>query len=224
MAQKYEEFEFKDYVNTRINLYICRALYNAMKKERYAGFKEKRAHEVLDINEKKLNRIFRCESKSKLTKDEINNISDMFNIPKTYFEVGSTAIIDIGISKDEWNTVINEEYGSCVPMESFARLDIDDVKSNIKKAVSSAVKIVHNEMRSGEVVYNICYYYKFGTAHKKSVGQQIKNVVASLERISYMDLMREEDLGDIENDIASIEEVVKKMKAVIEVNKLNILS
>lgn len=224
MAVKYEEFEYKDYVNTRINLYICRALYNAMRKERYAGFKEMRAHEILDINEKKLNRIFKCESKAKLTKEEISNISDMFNIPKIYFEVGSTAIIDIGISKDEWNTVINEEYGSCVPMESFVRINIDDVKANIKKAISSAVKIVHNEMRSGEVVYNICYYYKFGTAHKKSVGQQIKNVVVGLERISYMDLMREKDICDIEKDIALIEEAVKKIRAVIVVNKLNILS
>lgn len=210
-----------DYECARINIYICRALYNKMRKERYKDFSGMRAHEVLGINEKKMLRIFQCTGRTKLSDEEIENIRSMFNISADYFKKGSGQIINIGINKQDWTDVLDDKYNTNATYISNPNIPI--TRSKIKTNIMNIVDRSNDIGAVGDTLYKICYYYKYGETNSETVEKRIKQIADSLDIIKKNNMLEIRDLNAIEKDITSIEESIKSIRAVIDLKKIKIL-
>lgn len=210
-----------DYECMRINLYICKIIYNKMKKYRSQKFNGYRAHDVFGINEKRQLRIFQCQRGTKLSDEEIENIAkNMFNIPSEYFKVGSDSMIKVGIERDDWTNRLDKIYNTTGVQ--YTNPQVKMIRDEINQKIEDIVRKSNDKGAVGDILYNICYYYRHGEANLETIENRIGQIAGSLNEVK-KNILKIKDLDDVEKNITSMEKSIKIIREVLDLKKEKVL-
>ena len=226
LEKRLENYEYKKFVWVGINLYICMKLHTYMAENEIIN-KKRNFYEDMsfsDLSPKQLKDLFKSSTRVMIGQQKAEKIGNKFNISEDLFKLGTTKIIQLGITDDEWNALMNVEVTNRHINEKD-KMDIKKIKEKIDIALKYAVYELNDETKSGGSVYNICYYFKYGKTNYNSFGEQVTRAITCLDKINYGEVFTidNEQLIEIEKDIDKIDDAIGKMRAAIKVKRMNIL-
>lgn len=196
---------YKEYINVKINLYVCLELYRVFRTRRELNVEAflvkngentkgrptyKKLQEVWEFscndNYRKFDRILISNGNSRFTKDEAKRIANIVGIEEEYFVGGKNKVIQVpGISEEDWNYFFNERYDNKIPNCNSYRIKKEIVDKVKKQIFELAVSNIEINYATTEPIYRINYFYKTGKTYKQiSRIDSIKNYIDELNKIT----------------------------------------
>lgn len=229
------KYIYEEYINVRINTYICRMLYRKLGKDKsnrfikgknrkisYESFENILSRNGENITPSKVSRIIKCEGKSHFTANEIKSISQTFNIDERYFKIGNDVTILVpGLTVDDWKIYLNVKYQTSdrykIPISNSVNWvkrekEIEDI---IENAVDDILKNSKwKSLSSDDPLYRILHLYTSGSTF---VGADEETIVRkklnSVEELKYDDFIKI-NIEELYSHIASLEKKLDLMKAI----------
>lgn len=234
-----EDKNWENYLYVKINLYICRQIYNELKNgnrlhkvfendiQKNKSKKRKKSHKTFEYalglgaeNSNHIRRIFGNGS-SRLSKDDILKIASSLAVSEEYFKAGTKKMIEIpGVSIDDWKFFFNTEYNNTIPNVSKIGRSTDTIKEKIEDLAKSS--IFSNYGQETEI-YRIFWYYTKGETYKvESVADKVKRIFEELNNLNYNDWVQCRDSWNEYRDIMNEQIVLINSIDVIEkhINKI----
>lgn len=178
----------------RVNLYIIRYLYYHMKKadkftEQGKGARKKSIplENLVSISRQRFDRIFHG-SNYQITKNEIQNLANMFNISSEYFQANAELINIYSLSLDDWQVFcgVNEKF--------FTVNQKEKIRNKVSKELKRLVEKDHilKTYDTSTAIYRIYYYFENGTTFREATPFH--------KFLENMELIKISDWKEIDND------------------------
>ena len=227
LDKRVENYEYKKFIWVGINMFICNKLHSYMIKEEFIDKKRNFYDDMSfsDLSKNQIKDLFRSSTRVMMGKEKAEKIGKKFNVDEDLFKLGNTKIIDLGIKDEEWHDLMNKEITGRHIDVIRDEQKIKVIEEKVDIALKYAVKELNDETKSGGVVFNICYYFKYGKTNQNSFGQMVERAIACLDKINYGEVFTidEKHLAEIEKDIDKIDDAISKMRAAIKVKRMHIL-
>ena len=193
---------WKNYSCVKINLYICRQIYNELKngnrlhsnfeseEQKTKSKKRKKAHITFELamdlgaqNSNHVRRVF-GNGNTKLKDDDITKLSNKLAISKEYFEEGTKKLLEVPeINIEDWKYFFKNKYKNDIDIKQ--KRDINAVDKAIKKFASSEIFANYG---TETAFYRIFWYYIKGETYKvDTTADKVKKIFEELQHLNYND-------------------------------------
>lgn len=199
-----ENLNWEDYLYVKVNLYICREIYNKLKSgnrlhksfekdiQKSKSNKRKKSHMTfeyaMDLGAENSNHIRRIfgNGNSRLSEDDILKITSRLAVSEEYFKAGTKKMIEIpGLNIDDWKFFFNTAYKNNIPNVSKIGRSTDTIGKKIIDLVDSSVFSNYGQETE---IYHIFWYYTKGKTYKvESVTDKVKRIFEELHNLNYYD-------------------------------------
>lgn len=197
--------DWEDYLYVKINLYICREIYNKLKPgnklhnsfesdvQKSNSNKRKKSHMTFEYamdlgaeNSNHIRRIFKSNGKSRLSDDDILKLTDRLAISEEYFKAGTKKMLEVpGLSIEDWKFFFNSKYKNNIPNVSRIGRSVGTINDKIADLVKS--NIFANYGSETEIYHIFWYYYKGEKYKGESVADKVKRIFEELHNLNYND-------------------------------------
>lgn len=224
-----QQITWQNYSCVKINLYICRKIYNELKngnrlhssfeceEQKTKSRKRKKAHMTFEFvmglgapNSNRARRVF-GKGNTKLREDEIMELSNKLAISEEYFKIGTKKQLDVpGITPDDWKFLFKRRYKNNINNVSLVG-NIDAVDEAIKQFADT--NIFANYGPETEF-YRIFWYYLKGETYKvDTTADKVKKILEELNKLNYNDWIEcKENLDDYVKIMCEQIKVINSMK------------